>query len=361
MALFLKKRDKKINKPPGSLIYLGDDEASFIGDGDVKIHLIDYNRDQINEMLIPDLSAAQVHLQNESTIVWIDVEGLSDLEVVKEIGSAFDIDTLYLEDVLNTDHRPKAEDLSKFLFIILKSVFFDKKLDRRVRFEQMSLFLGDKFVISFHEKKSPIFEPIKERLRKAKGKIRGLEAAYLFYALTDAVVDNYFQVVETIGAEVEALDLKMVQSYDKEDLEILNQLKSEVLFLRKSIFPVRETLTQILRSDREDISEKTRVYMGDTLDHVIQVTEAIESYREMISGLSDVARTVSNRELNETMKILTVFTSVFIPLTFLSSIYGMNFDHMPELHWKYGYYMFWGAIFVIAVVMFMFFRRRKWI
>jgi magnesium transporter len=360
MARFLRKRDESINKPPGSLIYLGSDGAPSSGD-DVKIHLFDYNESQLNEMLIPDLSASQEQLQNEETIVWIDVEGLSDIDVVKEIGKVFEIDPLYLEDVLNTDHRPKAEDLSKYLFIIIKSVHFDPQLVRRVRFEQLSLFLGDKFVISFHEKKSPIFEPIKARLRKAKGKIRSMEAAYLFYALTDVIVDNYFQVVERLGAEIEELDLKLVHSYSQNDLEDLNRLKSEILFLRKSIWPLRETLSQILRSDREDISEKTRVYLRDTFDHVVQLTETVESYREMLSGLYEVARTVSNRELNETMKILTVFTSIFIPLTFLSSIYGMNFKYMPELTWHHGYLMFWGLIFGIAVLMFWFFKKRKWI
>lgn len=363
MARFLRRRDEKINKPPGSLIYLSGDELQTAVETDVKIHLFDYNKTQLNEMLVPDLSSCQKVLQDESTIAWIDLEGLTDLEAVKEIGKVFEIDPLYLEDVLNTDHRPKAEDLSDLLFVIIKSVSFDKdrSAQHRVRTEQISLFLGDKFVISFHEKKSAIFDPVKERIRKSKGKVRSQEAAYLFYALADVIVDNYFQVVETLGAEIEEFDLKLMNSLTQDDLIYLNKLKSEALFLRKSISPLRETLQQILRSDREDISEKTRMYLGDTLDHVIQVSDAVEYYREMIVGLSDVALSVSSRELNQTMKILTVFTTIFIPLTFLSSIYGMNFKYMPELQWKYGYYVFWGIMGVIAIIMFIFFRRKRWI
>lgn len=360
MARFLRKRDASVHQPPGTLVYLASDEHAA-GPEDVKIHLIDYNKERLEEVLVPDLSSCQPFLQDESTIAWVDVEGLKDLEVVREIGKAFEIDSLYLEDVLNTDHRPKAEDLADLLFIIIKSVSFDKNRHRRVRFEQISLFLGDQFVISFHERKSSIFESVKERLRKAKGKLRSQDADYLLYVLMDVVVDNYFQVVETLGSEIETLDLKLVHSSTREDLERLNQLKSEILFLRKSIFPIRETLQQILRSEREDISSRTRVYMGDTLDHVIQISEAVDSYRDMISGLAEVARTVSNRELNETIKILTLFTTMFIPLTFLSSIYGMNFKYMPELEWRYGYYLFWGVIIVVAITMFIFFRKRRWI
>lgn len=363
MARFLRRRDESINKPPGSLIYLNSDESKKPIDADVKIHLFDYNKETLTELLIPDLSSCQDHLQDESTIAWMDVEGLTDLEVVKEIGKVFDIDSLYLEDVLNTDHRPKAEDLSDFLFVIIKSVSFnkDRSAQRRVQSEQISLFLGDQFVISFHERKSPIFDPVKERLRKAKGKIRTQEAAYLFYALADVIVDNYFQVVEMLGSEIESFDLKIMDSLNQDDLYYLNKLKSEVLFLRKSIVPLKEALQQTLKSDREDISERTRVYLNDTLDHVIQVSDAIESYREMIVGLSDVALTVSSRELNETMKILTVFTTIFIPLTFLSSIYGMNFVNIPELGYKYGYFVFWGIIGLIAIGMLIFFRRRRWL
>jgi magnesium transporter len=350
----IKKRSKKAGLPPGTLVHIGEQKAER-----VKITVIDYDEGRLQEEEIGTVEEC-FPFKDKPTVTWINVDGIHQVEILELLGDCFGLHPLVLEDILNTDQRPKMEDLSEYLFVVLKTFSYNDQSDE-VEPEQISLILGPSFVMSFQEREGDVFNPIRERIRTGKGRIRRMGADYLAYALLDLVVDNYFTVLEQVGEKVEFLEEELVTNPTPETLQTIHNLKREMIFLRKSVWPLREVIGALERGESSLIEESTGIYLRDVYDHTIQVIDTIETFRDMISGMLDIyLSSVSNR-MNEVMKVLTIIATIFIPLTLVAGIYGMNFQYMPELGWRWGYPVVWLAMLVIGALMLVYFRRKKWL
>ncbi len=298
-------------------------------------------------------------------VAWLNVVG-HDPDVLEELRGRLDIHPLVMEDVVNVGQRPKMEDYGSYLFIIvdlLRRSEGDNGLDK----EQVSLILAPGLLVSIQERPGDVFEPVRARLRASKGRIRGAGTDYLAYALIDAVVDHFFPLLEDMGEDVEELEERLVEESDTHDMAALHRLRRSLLALRKSAWPLREMLSALLRPDTELVTDDTRVFLRDVYDHAVQVIDMIETYREMVSSLIDLYLSSLSNRLNEVMKVLTVIATIFIPLSFIAGVYGMNFSHdaspfnMPELEWRYGYFFALGIMAAVAIGLLGFFRRRRWI
>lgn len=348
-------RKKQSGLPPGSLVHTGMKKIE-----NVAIDVTEYSEDAFEEKRVE--RAEDIFKYRDSNLTsWINICGLHDTSVLEKIGNHFNIHPLVLEDILNTEQRPKLDDYESQLYCVLKSIEYDEKAGE-ITSEQVSFVLSNNWLITFQERMPDCFDPVRERLRKSKGRIRKCGADYLMYALMDLVVDNYFAVLEKIGDSIQDLEDELVIGPKTENLNTIHKLRRELLFLRKSVFPLREVLNTMVRDDFDQISAATDVFIRDVYDHVIQVMDTVETYREMISGMLDTyLSSVSNR-MNEVMKVLTIIATIFIPLTFVAGVYGMNFDNFPELHWKWFYpWGFWSTIIVLGFLMYLFFKRKKWI
>jgi magnesium transporter len=339
---------------PGSLVYVGETKET-----PAVISVMSYDADDLEEA--GEISFEEVAVRKKKGRVhWIDVIGIHDVPVIESIGKTFDLHPLVLEDILNTGHRPKIDDYGDYLFLVLKMVYSDPS-DRSLKVEHVCLVLGADYIISFQEVAGAVFEPVRRRIRAGKGKIRKSGADYLAYALMDMIVDHYYVVLDEMGEEIEALQ-KMV--LDKPDAAVLARIydcKHRHLMIRKSIWPLREILAVALRESFDLISEDVRFYLRDVYDHIIQVADTIETYRDMLSGLLDIYMSSVSHKMNEVMKVLTVIATLFIPLTFFAGVYGMNFHYMPELEWRYAYPAFWMAAVLLFGVMLILFKRKKWL
>ncbi len=351
---FIKKSTKKAGTAPGTLIHVGDKRTE-----PVRMSLIDYDEGNLTERELSRIEDS-FPLKDLPTVTWINIDGIHDMSLMEKIGAHFEIHPLILEDIVNTGQRPKLEDFEAYLYIVLKMLSYDAKAEH-IRAEQISILVGDKFVISFQETAGDVFDPIRERIRKAKGRIRKSGCGYLAYTLIDAIVDHYYAVLEAVGDRIEAIEEALMDDPEPEVLEDIHELKREMIFFRKQVWPVRELLSGLGRSGSPLLQESNRVFFGDVHDHTIQVIDTIESFRDVLSSMLDLyLSTVSNR-MNEVMKVLTIIATIFIPLTFVAGIYGMNFDVMPELHWRWGYFAVWGVMLAITVCMILFFKRKKWL
>ncbi|MBN1352311.1 magnesium/cobalt transporter CorA [candidate division KSB1 bacterium] len=354
MARFLKKREESQGLAPGSLVFIGSKKTKHI-----HIRVIDYDQKKFDESELKNIKDGTV-FKETNTVTWINVDGLHDLKVMKEIGDSFDIHPLLMEDILNTGQRPKLEEFDDCIFIVLKMLRHDKKKPIIIS-EQLSLVLGKTFLITFQEQPGDVFEPVRERIRKQKGRIRSAGIDYLAYALLDIVVDNYIHIIEGMGEQIEDLEEDVLNNPESSVMEKINNFKREMNFLRKLIRPAREAIAQLSKTDSELIHEDTLPFLKDLLDHITQAVEAIDTYRDMLSDeLNIYNSTISNR-MNDVMKVLTIFAAIFIPLTFIAGIYGTNFEYLPELHFKYSYFIFWGFLVLVAIVMLAFFKKKKWL
>jgi magnesium transporter len=343
-----RKLTKKIGVPPGTLIYTGDRREDF------EVTVIDYNVDKYKELKVKNIEEC-FPFKDSPTVTWINIIGLHRIDVIEKIGGYYNLHPLVLEDVLNVDQRPKIEDLEEYAFVVLKMLTYD---DGSLETEQVSIILGKGFVFTFQERKGDVFEPIRERIRNDKGFIRKKGADYLFYALMDVIVDNYFIILEKIGEEIEDLEDKVISNPSPEAAQKIHRLKRDLIDLRKSKWPLREILNNL---SKDELLKGTSIYFRDVYDHAIQVIDTIETYRDMTSGLLDVyLSSVSNR-MNEVMKVLTIIATIFIPLTFIAGVYGMNFKYMPELEWRFGYLSVLGVMLCVVIGMMIYFRRKKWI
>lgn len=340
--------------PPGSLVYIGDNFEK------VKINIIDYNETFYSEIEVQNIEQCKDNTDENDTVTWVDIKGLNDTKVIEEVGKFFGIHRMWLEDVLNTNHQPKAEEVDDLLFMILKSVKLDAQV-LAVEYEQVSLFLGKNFVISFHENSDDLFEPVKARIRQGKGRIRSSRADYLFYALVDSMVDNYVQTVNIFENRIEDLDTKFDVDTSDSLPTVIRHAKNELLYLRKAAIPLRDSLSAICRSEHEDIGTRTKMYLKDSLEHSIQVVGQLDSCKELLSSLAESYNQSLNRKLNDILRVLTIFTSIFSPLTFIVGIYGMNFENIPEFHWEFGYFFVLILMSVIAIGMIIFYRRKRWL
>jgi magnesium transporter len=294
------------------------------------------------------------------TVTWINVEGLHQVEILEKLGECYGFHPLVLEDILNTDQRPKMEDYGDYLYVVLKMLSLQGQKNEIVT-EQVSILLGSNFVISFQEGgEGDVFNSIRDRIKNGKGRIRKMGADYLAYALLDAVVDNYFIILEKLGEKIELLEEELVTRPTSHTLNLIHHMKREMIFLRKAVWPLREVVGGLERAETSLFKEATRIYLRDIYDHTIQVIDTVETFRDMVSGMLDIyLSSVSNR-LNSVMKVLTIIATIFMPLTFLAGIYGMNFKYMPELEWRWGYPFIWLIMIGIGVFMLIYFRKKKW-
>ena len=293
-------------------------------------------------------------------VTWIDVSGISHVDHLEELGECFHLHPLVLEDILNVDQRPKIEDYEDYLFIVLKTISRVPEGDE-IEAAQVSLILGANFVLSFHENDEDLFKPVRERLITAKGRIRKAGADYLAYALIDLIVDHYFVILEEFGEQVEFLEDEVVSRAVPATLQTVHRLKNQMILLRRSLWPLREVIARLDRRESPLIQDATGVYFKDVYDHTIIAIDTVETYRDILSGLLDIyLSSVSNR-LNEIMKVLTIIATIFMPLTFLAGVYGMNFKYMPELEWHYGYFACMAFMALLAGGMLLYFKKRKWI
>ena len=275
-------------------------------------------------------------------------------------GRHYDLHPLVLEDILNTDQRPKVEDYERYLFLTLKMITYEEK-EKIVHVEQVSVILGSSFVISLQESEGDVFDSVRERLRKGKGRIRKSGPDYLAYALMDAVVDNYFLVLEKIGEDIEELEEEVIRKPGPETVESIQNLKRELLYLRKSVWPLREAILSLEKGESPLIEDKTAIYLRDVYDHSIQIIDTVETFRDMVAGMLDIYLSGVSNKMNEIMKVLTIIATLFIPLTFIVGVYGMNFKYMPELEWHDAYFFVWAVMIAIAVLMLFYFRKKKWL
>lgn len=348
-----KKRSKKAGLSPGTLIHIGD---TYVEKS--KITVIRYDENFFDEKelsSVADLSGEK----DKPGKLWINIDGLQDVALLENVGNLFGLHPLILEDILNTDQRPKIEDLSEYLYIVLRN-FYNHETDS-LHSEQVSIVLGNNFILSFQEKESALFEPVRERLRGDKGRIRKAGSDYLVHALIDSVVDNYFILLEDMEDRIEKLENDLIKQTSPTRLQSIHNLKRELIFLRKSLWPLRETISSLQRSDSPLIDEPNAIYFKDIFDHIIAIIDTVDTFRDMLSGMLDIYLSSASMRLNEVMKVLTIIATIFMPLTFLAGVYGMNFKHMPELEWTWGYFGLWGIMLTIAILMLMFFRRKKWL
>jgi magnesium transporter len=344
------KRSKKAGLLPGSLIHLGETYAD-----ESKIILIHYDAENFSEKEIR--SIADLHAE-EKGITWINIDGLQDTKLLEDVGNIFGLHPLVLEDILNTDQRPKTEDYCDYIYIVLRN--FNGQVNGDLISEQISLILGKNFVLSFREKPGNLFEPIRLRLSNNKGRIRKSGADYLIHSIIDNIVDNYFIVLEKLEEKIEFLEDDLVGQAKPATLRSIHDLKRELIFLRKSLWPLREAINSLERSDSPLISDATGIYFKDIFDHVIAIIDSVETFRDMLSGMLDIyLSSVSNR-LNAVMKVLTIIATIFMPLTFLAGVYGMNFKYMPELEWRWGYFGVLAIMLFIALMMIYYFKKKKW-
>jgi magnesium transporter len=344
----------KAGLPPGTLVYTGEKQLEA-----VRITVIDYDEKCFQEKQVDHVEDC-FQFKTTPTTTWINVDRLHDVKIVEELGARYDLHPLTLEDILHTGQRPKFEDLDSYLFAVLLMLDFDDD-SQAVRSEQVSVVLGSNFVISFQESVGDVFEQIRERLRNAKGRIRKMGADYLMYALLDAVVDNYFGILEKFGERIEVLEEELIGDPSEPMLQKIHDLKQEMIFLRRSVWPLRELIGGLERSESELIQESTDVYLRDVYDHTIQVIDTVESFRDTVAGMLDIYLSSLSNRMNAVMKVLTIIATIFIPLTFIAGVYGMNFVNMPELKWRWGYPAVLLLMLVVAGLMVLYFKTKKWL
>ncbi|MBU0549609.1 MAG: magnesium/cobalt transporter CorA [Candidatus Omnitrophica bacterium] len=327
--------------------------------GKAKITIIDYNETQFQEREVPKAEDCFC-FKDTSSVTWINIDGIHDVDTIEKIGKHFDLHPLVMEDILTIEQRPKMEDLESHILIIFKMFYYDERIEE-IKIEQVSLIFFSNCVISFQETQGDVFDPIRERIRSAKGRIRKMGADYLAYALIDAIVDNYFIIMEKIGEKIEGMEEELVTEPTPKTLQTIHNLKRDAIFLRKSVWPLREVISGLQRTDSILIKKSTAIYLRDLYDHTIQVIDTVETVRDMVSGMLDIYLSSISNKMNEVMKVLTIIATIFIPLTFIAGVYGMNFKNMPELDWRWGYPLVWVLIISVALLMLSYFKRRKWL
>jgi len=351
------RRKRSARKPagssPGTVMYIGRERTQA-----VQIKRIRYSPDGFEDLTSVGIAECKPPGDGEA-VTWFNVEGIHDTKILESLGEAFGIHSLVLEDIGNTGQRPKLEDFDSYIFVTLKMITYDQK-KRSLASEHVSLILGDRYVLSLQEDPGDVFEQVRGRIRTGKGRIRRCGADYLLFSLMDAVVDYYFEVLEQLSDDLEDLEQEVVERPTPETLRSVHVLKREMILLRRSVWPVREAVNMLVRDESNLVTDGTRLFFRDLYDHTIQVIDTVETFRDILSGLLDVYLSSISNRMNEIMKVLTIMSSIFIPLTFIVGVYGMNFKYMPELEWELGYSVTWLVMIVIAVGLLAVFRRRGW-
>lgn len=353
MKKIVRRRSDKAGSLPGALIHLGEQKVE-----QARVTAVDYNESHYSKRQIDNVADLAM-VKDTQTITWVTVAGLHDVAVIEAIGQFFGIHPLLLEDILNTDQRPKLEQYDNYVYLILKALALGE--NGRIQTEQISIVLGKTFVLTFEEQEDDTFQTLRQRLENEQSRIRRQKADYLAYSLLDVIVDNYFLILEDLGERIEDVEDALITDANRDALEEIQHLKREMLYLRRSVWPLREVVGALQRGESDLFDPGTHIYLRDVYEHTIQVIDTVETYRDIVSGLLDIYLSGLSNKLNEVMKVLTVISTIFIPITFVTSLYGMNFVNMPELYWRWGYWAVWGVVLVTAVSMIIYFRHKKWL
>lgn len=344
---------KKRGLTPGAFVHIGDEKIE-----NARIRIIDYDEEHLEEIELESLDEWLPYL-DKPTVTWMNIDGVHDADLLEKLGASAGVHPLVMEDVMNTEQRPKMEDYCDYIFLVLKMFYNDDR--NGILTEQMSFILGPNFVISFQERVGGVFDSVRERIRNGKGRMRRMGPDYLCYALIDSIVDNYFEILEQLGERIELLEEDLMENATSQLLNAIHKLKREMTYLRRSVWPLREVIACLERGESELIKESTQVFLRDLHDHTIQIIDTIETYREVLSGMLDTYLSGISNKMNQVMKLLTIIATIFIPLTFIAGIYGMNFKNMPELEWHTGYPLVLVFMVVIAIFMIGYFRKKKWL
>jgi magnesium transporter len=351
----VRKRAKKAGQPPGTYIYTGENKVVT-----PEICMVVYSVDQFSEKTDTKLDVEFLQTAKPG-VTWINIEGLQNIDLIKQVAEYYQLHPLTVEDILNNEQRPKLEEFDGYLFMAMKMLLWIPKT-KTFSVEEFSLVIGNNFILTFQDCDTNIFDDIQHRLRATtKQRIREQGSDYLAYRLIDTIVDQYFVVLEGLGEEIERVEEKIISSPTPHNARTIYRLKRQMLMLRKAIWPMREALSHLLQMNQESISSFTHVYLRDVYDHAVQAIDTLETFRDMLSGMLDIYLSSLTARMNEIMKVLTMIATVFIPITFVASIFGMNFDYMPELRWHYGYYIALAIMFLVVIWMIIYFRRKKWL
>ncbi|OPL11570.1 MAG: magnesium transporter [Firmicutes bacterium ML8_F2] len=344
----------KAGLPPGSLVHVGELKSNTS-----EVTVCGYGKDFYRENKTSEPEECLSLLEEEAIVVWVNLDGLADIEMLQRIGNFFNLHRLTLEDILNNEQRPRQEAYENYTYIVLKALVYNDDYNR-IDTEQVSIVIGSNYVFSVCERKTELFDTLRKRLASDKSSIRKKGADYLAYAIMDMVVDGYFPVLEKVSDHLENLEELLLEKPEEKILHALHRLKREMLGMRQAVWPLREALIGLEKSDSIFIQTDNAFHLRDVYSHTVQIIETAEIYREILSGLFEIYLSSVNNRLNEVMKILTIFAAIFIPLTLISGIYGMNFAYMPELNWRYGYPFSLGLMAVVVVFMLLYFRRKRW-
>lgn len=339
--------------PPGTVQYVGQPRSE-----EIRIDLIEYNETEVTEHKISNPDQIKVFLTSEK-IKWIRVIGVHDIELMTKLGDIFQINQLELEDIANTSQRPRMEERDGYIFKVYKALLINEE-DQEVTIEQVSLILGENYVLSFHETEPKLFESLRLRILSGKGRVRKMKSDYLAFTIADIIIDQYFAVLEDIGNTIESIESELVINPGTANQEAIYRIKRRLVYVARTIWPVRELINEVERSDHHLIHEESRIYFRNIYDHTVQIIETLDSLRDLTSSMMDLYLSSVSLKLNEIMKVLTIFSALFIPLTFLAGVYGMNFTYLPEKEWHYGYAGFWGICILATIFMLLYFRRKKW-
>jgi magnesium transporter len=351
-----KQKKSKTGLPPGTIVYTGDKEEKE----PIHLTLVKYDEKNFEKKELKNIEEF-FQFRDNKKINWLIVQGIHNTKIIEELGEKINIHPIIMEDIANVFERIKIEVFDDILFILLKCFKYSTENLIRLSEKQISILLHEKTVIVFLEDKIEFLKPVLNRLQSNFGRIRKLESDYLFYSLIDVIIDKYFSILEIFGERIEDIEEELVENPTKDTLFKIQHVKRDMIHIRKIIFPMRETINSIIRGDSPLIKEETNIYFRDAYDHIIRVIETLESYRDMVSGLLDIYLSSVSNKMNEVMKVLTIIATIFIPLTFIAGVYGMNFLYMPEIAWKYSYLVVWIVMIIIAILMMIYFRKRKWI
>jgi len=354
MTKHSKKTLRAKNLPPGTISYKGEKSIES-----TNVEIIDYSKDEYSRLNSKNIEDA-FKFKSINNITWININGLNNVADIERLGLNYELHPLTLEDIVDTTQRPKIDEYDSYLFIVFKMLYFKK--DNTLNFEQVSMVVGKNYVLTFQESDVDVFDDLRERISNSKGRIRSQGVSYLMYAILDAVVDNYLNITEAFGDQIQDLEtLVFEEDSNKFTATQIQEIKHQILRIRRAVLPFREIVHRLENVDSDIIEPKTISYLRDLYDHTIQVAENIDLYREMVWSIMDMYMSLISNKMNEVMKVLTIIATIFIPLTFIVGVYGMNFNNMPELQYKYGYYIIWAVMIVIFIIMLIYFRRKKWI
>jgi magnesium transporter len=351
---FLKKSSKKAGMSPGVVVHVGEQKIET-----ARITLMAYDQTRLEEKQLKRIEDCFAY-KDTPPVSWINIDGLHEVELIEKIGTHFNIHPLTQEDIVNTGQRPKVEDFEEYIYLVFKMLKFDETIGHTTS-EQVSLIVGPHYLLSFQETEGDVFNSVRERIRKGRIHIRKSGPDYLAYALIDAVVDHYFLILEKMGERIEHFEEQLHVQATPEILQATHDLKRELIYFRKQVWPIREVLNAWQKSESSIVQETNKVFIRDVYDHTMQVIDTIDSLRDIISGLMDLYLSTVSNKMNEVMKVLTIMATIFIPLTFVAGIYGMNFKYMPELEWKWSYLVLWILLIVIFCGMIFYFKRKKWL